>query len=153
MEEIGDILGYYRLRSKTSPLELTLVDRVPPESARWQGYPDFLSQLLLNLLTNEERHAYPDGQGGRAEVFVTASSGVDGTRFCLSVRDHGVGLNAEERTQCFEPFYTTGADKGALGLGLTIVRNIVTQVFGGSITCDAPDGGGTRFSASFGHCD
>jgi len=61
---------------------------------------------------------------------------------CLSVRDRGGGIPAENRQQLFDQFFTT-KEKG-LGMGLSIVRSIV-ESHGGKIEAEN-DGGGARFS-------
>jgi two-component system sensor kinase FixL len=49
----------------------------------------------------------------------------------ISVRDHGPGLNGEQRRQIFEPFYTTKPT--GTGLGMAIAHRIV-EAHGGTIT-------------------
>ncbi len=66
----------------------------------------------------------------------------------LEVIDAGPGIAAEEREQVFERFYRVGGEKASgSGLGLAIAREL-TELMGGSLSVDAPDGGrsGARFS-------
>jgi two-component system, LuxR family, sensor kinase FixL len=49
----------------------------------------------------------------------------------LSLRDHGPGLNDEQRQRLFEPFYTT--KPSGTGLGMTIAKRII-EAHGGQIT-------------------
>jgi len=49
---------------------------------------------------------------------------------CLSVRDHGDGIDDQTAAQLFKPFFTTRAD--GMGLGLSVCRTIVEQ-HGGSL--------------------
>ena len=51
----------------------------------------------------------------------------------MSVRDDGVGIAKEDQERIFEPFYTTKQDNMGTGLGLAVVRNIVTGMGGGII--------------------
>ncbi len=64
----------------------------------------------------------------------------DGDALCISVRDNGPGLSAEQRQRAFEPFYTTKT-KGT-GLGLAITRRII-EAHGGRI--EIGDGPGATF--------
>jgi two-component system, cell cycle sensor histidine kinase and response regulator CckA len=98
-----------------------------------------LEQILLNLAVNA-REAMPDG--GVLELTVHAS----GDRVVLSVRDGGVGMDAELQTRIFEPFFTTKPT--GTGLGLATIRQLVTQ-HGGEIEVESAAGQGSTFRVSF----
>ena len=53
----------------------------------------------------------------------------------LTVADSGPGLPPELRARLFQPFATGDGDRGGVGLGLTICREIV-QAVGGHIELD-----------------
>lgn len=46
-------------------------DSLPPSQKTWVGYRGYLSQILLNLLTNIERYTYAPGAGGVADITLT----------------------------------------------------------------------------------
>ncbi|MBT2212055.1 cell wall metabolism sensor histidine kinase WalK [Actinomadura sp. NEAU-AAG7] len=84
-----------------------------------------LARIVRNLLDNAARHA-------RAQVTVTVAA-TDGS-VTLTVADDGPGVPPEERERIFERFVRlddarTRAD-GGTGLGLTIVRDLVTGLGG-----------------------
>ncbi len=89
-------------------------------SALVSADPDQLQQVALNLLRNA-LDASSDGES--IEVTVGGSA----TRFELIVEDRGAGLTNDAREHVFEPFYTTKADRGGSGLGLSVVRSIVLE--------------------------
>jgi two-component system, NtrC family, nitrogen regulation sensor histidine kinase NtrY len=81
-----------------------------------------LRKVFMNLLTNaaEALEGREDGTVDvRAELL--AASG----RVRVSVADNGPGFTPEERARMFEPYYSR--KKSGTGLGLTIVRSIVTD--------------------------
>ena len=106
----------------------------------WRGYPGHVEQILLNLISNCQRYAYPDG-GGTLTITLTASESM----YHLSARDEGRGIRPADLERLFEPFFTTGRSTGGTGLGLAIVHNLVTNSLGGTITVRSAVGEGTTF--------
>jgi two-component system, LuxR family, sensor kinase FixL len=95
-----------------------------------------LVQVFRNLLENSLA-ASPE----RTLIEVTCEEaemeGVAALRIC--VRDHGPGLNAEQRQRIFEPFYTTRPT--GTGLGTAIAQRLV-EAHGGTLTVgDCPPPG------------
>lgn len=102
-----------------------------------------LAQILVNLVENALK--YTD-RGG--EVGVTIDS-VDGSAR-VTVADTGIGIDPESLGNLFEPFIQSGASvdraQGGLGLGLSLVRGLVT-LHGGTVTAhSAGRGQGSRFT-------
>jgi two-component system NtrC family sensor kinase len=94
-----------------------------------------IRQALVNLLRNA-REAMP--AGGPIDVRVLA----DGMSVAIDVDDRGGGISGEIRARVFDPFFSTKGE--GTGLGLAITRQIV-EAHGGTISCEAREGGGTRF--------
>ncbi len=63
----------------------------------------------------------------------------------MSVRDSGVGMDAEVLQHALEPFFTTKEIGKGTGLGLSLVYGIVTDS-GGAIDAASSPGRGSRFS-------
>jgi signal transduction histidine kinase len=96
-----------------------------------------LSQVWTNLIDNAA-DASPDG--GKIEVATWSEPGILG----VSVEDHGSGIPAEVLPKIFDPFFTTKPQGTGTGLGLEIVRRIITQNFGGTVDVETKPGS-TRF--------
>lgn len=112
-------------------LALDIPDEVPPALFD-EGQ---IRQALLNVLRNA-REAMPDG--GRIDVHVRS----EGMSVVVGVEDRGSGIPDEVRARIFDPFFSTKGE--GTGLGLAITRQII-EAHGGSITCEAREGGGTSF--------
>lgn len=100
-----------------------------------------IQQVVANLLSNASTHT---PEGTPVEVTVHA---VDGMAV-VSVKDHGPGLEQADADSVFERFYRvdTGRarDTGGAGLGLSIVRSLVTA-HGGSVNVYSSPGEGATF--------
>jgi signal transduction histidine kinase/ActR/RegA family two-component response regulator len=103
---------------------------VPPRGLVVDGDAVRLTQILTNLLNNAAKYTEPGGV-----VCVTAQGQAGHVQ--LSVADTGVGIAAEMLPHIFEPFaqeqQTLDRAQGGLGLGLTIVANLV-KLHGGSVS-------------------
>jgi signal transduction histidine kinase len=116
----------------------------------WDGFPGLFSRVLLNLLTNVDRYAYPGDEPGRVEITLTRNRPPQGpVGFQLSVKDFGQGISESDLPHIFDPFFTTGRDKGGTGLGLAMVHNLVTQGFNGNVRAISRRGKGTTIELSF----
>jgi PAS domain S-box-containing protein len=83
-----------------------------------------LVQVIVNLLNNAAKYT---PRGGRITLFLARAAG----RLTIGVRDNGIGLDGELLPRVFDLF--TQAERspdraqGGLGIGLALVRNIVTM--------------------------
>ena len=66
-----------------------------------------------------------------------------GQEYMLQVRDHGIGLDPEQKRKIFDLMYTT--KPYGFGIGLTVVKGIVED-HGGRIEVSNPPSHGTAFS-------
>jgi signal transduction histidine kinase len=111
-----------------------------PEDISIDSYPGALVQVITNLISNARDHAFPDGRAGHLALRV---SRLRDDRVCIAFSDDGVGILPEHMPKVFDPFYTTGRDRGSTGLGLHIIYNLVTGTLGGRIDLDSRPGAGT----------
>ncbi len=89
-----------------------------------------LAQVMSNLLNNAAKYSDP-----RAPIWIRAER--QGGEIVVSVRDHGIGIDASILPHIFEPFVqlpqALDRAEGGLGLGLAIVRGIVS-LHGGTVS-------------------
>ena len=104
--------------------------------------PSGIRQVLDALLDNAVYAAAEAAASGRPAEVVVTTRAADG-RAELTVRDTGAGIDREARAHAFEPFYTTKpTGRGAIGLGLSLAYDVVTDGHGGTLAlADAPGGG------------
>jgi two-component system, cell cycle sensor histidine kinase and response regulator CckA len=94
-----------------------------------------LEHALLNLIVNA-RDAMPEG--GR----LTITTRRLGDEVAVMVTDTGAGMTKDVREHAFDSFFTTKADSGGIGLGLTSVQRFAIES-GGQVTLHTAEGVGT----------
>lgn len=104
--------------------------------------PDKVHQILTNLLDNAIKFTPVKGR-------ITVRVGLDGPTFAkVSVMDTGVGIPSESLPKLFDLFYqakrTPEVERKGLGLGLSIVKNLV-ELHGGQIMVQSEGGKGSEF--------
>jgi len=106
-----------------------------------------LREALINLVFNAA-DALPDG--GRITLRVrrqAADARMAKPAVIVEVSDNGVGMDANTRNHCLEPFFTTKGTRGT-GLGLAMVYGI-TQRHGAELQVDSEPGQGTTVRLLF----
>ncbi|HEY3401724.1 MAG TPA: ATP-binding protein [Geothrix sp.] len=132
-EVIGSALGRLERRQGPVPVHVDLPEGLPqaPFDAA------LIEQVLVNLLTNAQRHA----PGLEMELRAWDEAGW----VHLEVADRGPGIPAGLRDRIFDKFFRLPqAGEGGVGLGLAICRAIV-QAHGGKIHVEERAGGGSSF--------
>jgi PAS domain S-box-containing protein len=115
----------------------TTAGRIPDILAK----PEDIQQAAFNIIRNAIQ-AIPGK--GRVEI----ETGEEAGWVTARIEDSGEGIPSEHIKQIFDPFFTTkGPDEGE-GLGLYIVRQIVTR-YRGTIDVENVAGGGARFMIRF----
>lgn len=143
---VQEILALYAPQARASRLRIDHRDQRGDREAPWVGNAGHLSQVLLNLLTNAECHAYTPGEGGRVEIVLDEHATPGWLE--LTVRDFGRGIPRGDLAKVLEPFFTTGRARGGSGLGLAIVHSLVTTGMGGNVEIESDPGAGTSVRIS-----
>ena len=102
-----------------------------------------LQQVILNLLRNASDAMV--GVGDRPRQLLIRTEGEDGDRVRVSVRDAGVGIDAQSTNKLFDAFYTTKSE--GMGIGLSVSRSIIERHHG-RLWAEPNDGPGATFSFS-----
>lgn len=113
---------------------------INPELDRiiWYGNRELTAHIWNNLLDNAIKFTSPGGE-------INISAHVTGDRLAVTFQDTGMGMTPEIQAHIFDKFYQgdTSHKKKGNGLGLALVRKIVT-LYGGSIQVESyPELGST----------
>lgn len=114
-----------------------LITALPDSPVLLMGDPVRLAQIFSNLLDNASKYS---SHGDAIEFSIT----VDAGQAVIKVIDHGVGIAAELLPSIFDLFVQAthaGGIKGSgLGIGLTVVRELVLA-HGGTVTASSAGAG------------
>lgn len=120
-----------------------LAVQLPGQAVWLEGDPVRLSQVLLNLIDNAIKYT---PEGGRIEL----TAQVAGGELEVQVRDNGMGIVSELLPRVFDLFQqddrTLDRAQGGLGLGLTLVQQLVEKHGGRVEARSAGPGKGSTFT-------
>jgi signal transduction histidine kinase/ActR/RegA family two-component response regulator len=126
------------INAKAQSISVTL----PDEPLFVDTDPTRLTQILSNLLNNAAKYTHA---GGRIAVVCRR----DGEQAVVVVRDNGVGIPREMLSRIFDMFAQaepmTARTQGGLGIGLTLVKNLVEMHGGTVVARSGGRGAGSEF--------
>ena len=118
---------------------------MPEQPVRLTADPVRLVQILCNLLDNASKYT-PRGGEIRMAIEVRDEDVV------IDVSDNGIGVSSKSLDAVFEPFaqepHATGFSGTGLGIGLTVVRELVHMHGGRVVACSGGTGQGSRFTVT-----
>ncbi|MBB3228124.1 diguanylate cyclase (GGDEF)-like protein [Luteibacter sp. Sphag1AF] len=124
-----------------------LTTTLPENPIRVLGDPVRLAQVFTNLLDNASKYT---PERGAIDVLVS----VDEASVIVTVKDSGIGVSAEALPHIFEPFVQDSTavafNGGGLGIGLTVVRDMI-EAHGGRVEVHSNgENAGTSFTVTLG---
>jgi signal transduction histidine kinase len=141
-------LAYHGARAERPGFNITLRKSLDPDAGEVDLFPQEITRVLLNLITNgfyatAKRGAAVDGAA--YEPILSASTRNLGDRVEIRIRDNGTGIPAEVREKMFNPFFTTKPAGEGTGLGLSLSHDIVVKQHAGTIEVETEPGAFTEF--------
>ncbi len=101
-----------------------------------RSFPLLFGQVITNLISNANQHAFPDSSDSGDTVHIMCKYlGKDLTVQCI---DNGIGIPENELDKLCQPFVSK--KQSNLGLGLSLVKNIVEQYMKGEIRFNSDKG-------------
>lgn len=115
------------------------------EPVSMTGSDILIYRLVYNLTENAIKYNHSGGE-------VTVSSKKRNDKIFITIADNGNGIPDDMKERIFEPFFRIDKSRsralGGVGLGLSLVKEIV-RAHGGSISVKDNSNGGTVFEVSF----
>jgi signal transduction histidine kinase len=142
-------LAYHGARAEKSNFNITLKRELDPNAGMVDVYPQEITRVFLNLISNGFYAATKRKENGGGEAFeptLSATTKTLGNRGVeIRIRDNGTGIPAEVKEKMFNPFFTTKPAGEGTGLGLSMSHDIVVKQHGGKIDVDTEPGVFTEF--------
>ena len=128
-------LAYHGARAEKSGFNITLKRDLDPEAGMVDLYPQEITRVFLNLISNGFYAATKRKETGEEgfEPVLTATTKNLGNKVEIRIRDNGTGIPLEVKEKMFNPFFTTKPAGEGTGLGLSMSHDIVVKQHGGKI--------------------
>jgi signal transduction histidine kinase len=141
-------LAYHGARAEDSTFNVTLRRELDPDAGTEDLYPQEITRVLLNLISNGFYAATKrkETAGAGFEPTLCASTRSVGGGVEIRIRDNGTGISEEVKEKIFNPFFTTKPPGEGTGLGLSICHDIVVKQHGGRIDVATEPGEFTEFT-------
>src|SRR5271168_820764 len=141
-------LAYHGARAEKQGFNITLERSFDPAAGEIDLYPQEVTRVLLNLISNgfyaaTKRKAEANGDNYEPTLATTTKNLGDSVE--IRIRDNGTGIPPEVKEKLFNPFFTTKPAGEGTGLGLSISHDIIVKQHGGSIEVDTQPGEFTEF--------
>jgi signal transduction histidine kinase len=140
-------LAYHGARAERSGFNITLRRDLDPDAGMIDLYPQEITRVFLNLISNGFYAATKRKQTGDEtfEPTLSATTKSLGNSVEIRIRDNGTGIPLEVKEKMFNPFFTTKPAGEGTGLGLSMSHDIVVKQHGGKIDVDTEPGAFTEF--------
>jgi signal transduction histidine kinase len=130
--------------------EVDIVRKYPADAPLIKGNQVQLQEAFFNLIDNaydaimeRKQTLKEEGYKGRIEISIHPS---DSGMMKIVIEDNGMGVKDSHNQKLFTPFFTTKiSSRKGTGLGLYVIKRIITEMHGGVITFESQHGKGTKF--------
>ena len=142
-------LAYHGARAEKPGFKVTIEKSLNPDAGSVDLYPQEMTRVLLNLISNGFYATTKRAQGepdGTYEPTLAASTRNLGDRVEIAIQDNGTGIPDEVKAKIFNPFFTTKPAGEGTGLGLSLSYDIVVKQHGGTLEVSTEPGAFTRFA-------
>ena len=142
-------LAYHGARAEKPGFNVTIEKSLDPGAGAADLYPQEITRVLLNLISNGFYATTKRSQGEPSGIYqptITASTKNLGDSVEIAIRDNGTGIAEEVKAKMFNPFFTTKPAGEGTGLGLSLSHDIVIKQHGGALDVSTERGSYTQFT-------
>lgn len=143
LKEIEQIIMILDTKAKSQQVIIILSTK---EDISIRGGKTRFNQVMMNLISNAIEACQESNQPQK-QVIITVNQLTDNKYLSICIRDNGVGISEQNVAHIFNPFFSTKSrGEKNLGLGLSIVKEIIENDFKGNIEVTSVIGSGSEFN-------
>ncbi len=146
-------LSYHAVRANNKEFNVSIHEEYQENMPKVMVIPQDLSRAVLNVMNNacytvEEKRNLADSTDytPTIDVKVELDTTVSPASLTIRIADNGMGMSEEVKTRLFENFYTTKPVGKGTGLGMGIMREIITKNHNGQVNIESEEGKGSAFT-------
>jgi len=137
--EIREIINI--MLTKTNLVAMDLLG----EDYQINGNKSRFGQVIMNLISNAIEACHKNNNQDK-KILIQVSLDKAKNLLTIKISDNGIGMSPEEQKHIFQPFFSTKDNNGKnIGLGLSVVKEIISMDFGGDITVNSQQNLGAQF--------
>lgn len=156
-------LSYHAVRANNKDFNVSIHEEYQEDMPKVMVIPQDLSRAVLNAMNNacytveEKRNRLcrldepgnllnPTDYTPTIDVKVELDTSVSPASLTIRITDNGMGMSEEVKSRLFENFYTTKPVGKGTGLGMGIIRDIITKNHNGQINVESDEGKGSSLT-------
>jgi len=149
-------LSYHAMRANDKSFNIAIHEQYPESMPKVMVIPQDLSRAVLNVMNNAcyavKERALRGEESYSPSIDIKMSFevvDVSQGKIRLEISDNGTGMTPEVKNRVFENFFTTKPAGSGTGLGMGIIRQIITENHNGELGVESEENAGTTLSFIF----
>ena len=149
-------LSYHAMRANDKSFNISIQEEYPETMPKLMVIPQDMSRAILNVINNAcytvKERTSKEGADYKPTISVSLTytqTDSSSAEVRIDMTDNGMGMSEEVRNRIFENFFTTKPIGSGTGLGMGIIRKIVTENHNGQLLLESAEGVGTTLTFVF----
>lgn len=99
--------------------DINIITHINPSPTETWFDKSIIEKIVLNLLTNAQKYTPNNGA-------IVCSANVNENRFFFEIKNSGEGINQNDIKKIFDRFYQVNNNQQGVGIGLALIKELVT---------------------------
>ena len=140
-------LSYHAMRANNKNFNISIHEEYQEGMPLIMVIPQDLSRAILNLMNNACYTVWKKSQrlGDDYKPVITVKVSMSNDTLLIDVEDNGEGMTEEVKQHLYDNFFTTKPAGQGTGLGMAIIKDLIENKHGGTLSFDTQEGQGTTF--------
>ncbi len=147
-KEIREVIDIMRTKAEAHTITINLLG----DDCQIKGDKSRLGQVIMNLLSNAIEACYRNDNKDK-NILIQLEQNKNDNLLIIKISDNGIGMSEEQQQHIFQPFFSTKENNGKnIGLGLSVVKEIIQEDFSGDIIIKSRKNFGAQFTITLPAC-